>query len=614
MKRLRRYLPWATVAFFLFLLLLSLSAGITGFDPDNRWGTFRLASSLFGAAGLIGIACLQLIRNLDERALSKPHAIARTQPESETRLPSSQAESVSPSSSVPPPAMRNRRLTTLAVVAFTVALVGVTYVGLVSAWHWTEWPPTTTGYASLAAAFTQGRTYIEDDFTDVDVNLSYFEGRIYMYWGPVPAVVLAVLRMLGVPEIGDEVVGFVAICFIFLFSSLIVLRLRRVYFQRLPLWLLITGLVTVATIHPMLWFQNSPGLMTAAIACGQAFLVGGVYFLARALTHKSASALGFAAAGTLWALAITSRPTTAVPVTVLVLGAGFLSARRAAMLDSNRDLPLNLLSMLAPLLIVLGLYGWYNEIRFDSPFETGWRYQIYNATRFGYPFDTKHPQIPGIDRNNQEPKGSPFGLDYLVPNTFYHFLAPVRPISTFPYLRAVYDEYPLFSQLLRRLSVPATYVVEDAAGLVFAAPALLFALTFARKLLYQELPRCSPADSAVIAVAGGATIDQGALGALILLSGLAGIIPVILLFFSTTRYEMDFVPLLAIVAVLGMWRLHEDTRPLPIQSRLATCSIVLVMTVGTLVSFLLAASGSASRLDDLNPDLLLFLVNSLPQW
>ena len=86
------------------------------------------------------------------------------------------------------------------------------------------------------------------------------------------------------------------------------------------------------------------------------------------------------------------------------------------------------------------------------------------------------------------------------------------------------------------------------------------------------------------------------------------------LFYSTTRYELDFVPLLAIVAVQGMWRLYEDTRPYPIQSRLAAGGILLIVTAGTLVSLLLAVSGAGSNFDDLNPGLFSFLVNLLPHW
>ena len=613
MSYLRRFLPWVTLAFFSFLVVLSLSAGLTGADPDLRWGLLRRAVFVLGAAGLLGAACLQLIRGLDRRAISKTHVPEGTEPELEARSADSQAKAVAIERLPPSSAGPHRRWIALAAGAFTVAIIGITYVGLESVWRWTQWPPTTTYYAMLGEAFTQGKTYLpiepapglsssQNPYEGWPgkggiVNLSYYQGRYYMYWGPAPALALAILKILGAPTLGDDVVVFSAISFIFLFSSLIAFRLKRVYFGRLPLWLMIAGLVIVGTIHPMLWFQNSPGLLTAAIASGQAFLVGGVYFMVRVLTDASAGARNYAAAGALWGMAMTSRLTTVAAVIVLVLGVTILSLKRAAPIHRHKTRVVNLVSLLAPLMLMLGLYGWYNAIRFDSPFETGLRYQF-----------------AAIDTNDQIARGTLFSLRYLVPNSFYYLLAPIRPISNFPYLRAVYYEYAPFNQFLTRLGVPADYDVEDATGLVFAAPSLLFAITFARKWLYDEMPRQSWNASPVIRAADSTPIHQGALGGLLLLSGLAGVLPAILFFHSTTRYEMDFVPLFAIVAVLGMWRFYEDTRPVPIQSRLATGAIILTVTAATLVSFLLAASGAGSRFDDVNPRLLSFLVNFLPHW
>lgn len=613
MTYLRRLLPWMTTAFFLFLVVLSLTAGFTGADPDMRWGLLRSAVLVIGSAGLLGAACLHLIRALDRRILSKRLLSQVT--ESKLRIQSlpSQTHGASVEPLVLPAARRRRRSVALAAVILTVTFIGVTYVGLVGVWRWTQWPASDTYYNMLADAFVHGKTYLpiepapeltksQNPYRDWAGkggigNLSYYKGKYYMYWGPAPAVLLAILRIAGAPTIGDDVVTLAAVSFIFLFSSLVVFRLKRVYFEGLPLWLMIAGLVIVGTIYPMLWFQNSPGLLTAAIASGQAFLVAGVYFLVRALTDTNTGRGNYAAAGALWGMAMTSRLTTAGPVTLLVLGVTICLWIRGGKTHSKRTEFFNLLSLFAPLALILGLYGWYNALRFDSPLETGWLYALVG----------KNPK-------GQLARGTLFSWRYLVPNTFYYLLAPIRPISRFPYVRAVYYAYTPFNQFLPRLGVPADYEVEDAAGLVFAAPTLVFALTFARKWLYGEIPRLSSNTSPVTGAGGSISIDQGPLGSILLLSGLAGALPVLLYFHSTTRYQMDFVPLLAIVAVLGIWRLHRDTRLLPIQSRLATAAIILIVTSATLASFLLGVSGAGSRFDDVNPGLLSFLVNLLPHW
>ncbi|TFH46784.1 MAG: hypothetical protein E4H01_09375 [Lysobacterales bacterium] len=617
MFNFRRILPWVSIAFSPLLVFLTLSAGLIGVDPDMRWGLFRRALFLLGAVGLLGTTCLQWIRVLDQRLISRSDELEGTEPALESRPKSSQMEIVSIKSSMSPHSKPLQRWIALAAVTFTVVVIGITYVGLKSGWRFTQRPATNGYYGMLGEAFTQGKTYLPIDpdpglanlrnpyspaarsgLNVYDGNLTYYQGKYYIYWGPAPALILAILKILGAPPFGDDVVSFIAVSVISLVSSLIIFRLKSIYFKGLPLWLMVAGLVVVATIHPMLWSQNSAGILSAAIASGQAFLLGGVYFMINALTKANARTTNCAAAGALWALAMASRLTIVTSVIVLLMGVTIILFRRIRQTHTYKIEVVNMLSLLAAFGLILGLLGWYNQIRFGSPFETGFRYTL-----------------AAEDKNVQLASGTLFSVRYLVPNTLNYLFAPIRLIPKFPYLRAVYSAgYAPFNALLPRLGVPADYTVEDANGLVFAAPALLFALIFARKWLYDEITRVSGNDSPVIKATDRAITDQGPLGSLLLFSGLAGALPVFLIFHSTTRYEMDFVPLLAIVAVLGMWRLYEDTRPYPIQSRLATGAILLFVIAGTLVSLLLAVSGAGSNFDDLNPSLFSFLVNFFPHW
>ena len=480
---------------FAFLTVLSLTAGLTGADPDGRWGLLRRAVFLVGITGLLGTACLRLIRVLDRRLMARGQLPGETERELGVAPRSHRPEAVSADPMIPSPAGPHRRWIGLTAGAGTVAVIVITYVGLVSVWHWTWWPPTTTYYGMLGEAVTQGKTYLPIEpapgLADLQnpyargawaqgnglANHSYYQGKYYLYWGPAPAVALAVVRMLGAPTPGDQVVVFAAISLMFLFSSLVVIHLRRLYFRGVPLWLTIAGLLIVATVHPMLWFQNSPSILTAAIAGGQVFLLGGVYFMVRALTNRQAGAWKYAAAGTLWGLAVASRVTSVASVTVLVLGVAMVAFRRSGPVRGRRTVAVNLASLLTSLGLVLGLYGWYNQIRFGSPIEFGARYAF---TEF--------------DIGAELERGTVFNLRYLVPNTLYYLLAPVRLISRFPFLRPVYYEYPLFTQLLTKVGVPAEHRVEDATRLVFAAPALLFALTFARKWFYGGVPSVSRED------------------------------------------------------------------------------------------------------------------------
>jgi hypothetical protein len=469
----------------------------------------------------------------------------------------------------------------------------------------------------LADAFDHGKTYlpIEPDprlaalsnpyspaarsgLDIYDGNLTYFMGRYYMYWGAPPGAVLAVLRLVGVPPVGDREISFVAICLVFLFSAAILLRLKAIYYRQLPTWLLVLGLVLVGTIHPMLWLQSSGDLLSAAISSGQAFLIGGVFFELVSLTGEGRSPTGHIAAGLFWGLAIASRFTLATSVAVLLAAVAIFELRRTQTTGRGKIELVNLLYLLVTFGFVLCALGWYNATRFGNPIETGFRFTL-----------------TADDKNAMLSHGTLFSIRYILPNILNYALAPVRPLAHFPYFRAVYAPgFRTFNQLLPSFGVPSRYVVEDASGLVFAAPAILFAFVFFRKAIYGEIPFSMERDAASQEGAAFSGVKQAGLGLTLLLSGIAAALPILAFYFSVTRYQMDFVPLLAIVSVLGMWQAHQSARSFPIQSRIVPAAILLLVTTGTIISLCLALSGAASNLDDLNPVLYGFLTHFLPHW
>ncbi|NIR27173.1 MAG: hypothetical protein GWN77_09475 [Gammaproteobacteria bacterium] len=236
--------------------------------------------------------------------------------------------------------------------------------------------------------------------------------------------------------------------------------------------------------------------------------------------------------------------------------------------------------------------------------------------RFGNPFNTGFVyQFVEFDKRAELARGTLFSLRYLIPNALYYLLAPIRVFSRFPYVRPVYYQHPLFERILANFDLlPSKYRVEDAVGLIFAAPTLLYGLVLARKWLMGEIPVRFQHDEGGPDSAGIPMVSEGTLGILMMFAGMAAAVPDVLYQWSVTRYQLDFVPLLTLVAILGLWRSYSDTRPFPIGSRLAKATILLIVTMGTLVSLLLAVSGAGSNFDDLNPELLSRLIELLPHW
>ena len=628
-NRASRLLSWAVPMGFLLVVVLDLLAGILGLDPGMKWGLVRRGVLWLGAVGFIVEGGRLLVARLDGWLISKDHRLleqgrtddsrrARTlagEPVRNASPPDNQHDS---SFLATPRESKDSRLSRGLIVAtgLTFAMVCFLYVGLVSVWHFTSWPRTTQDYWMLAEAFADGKTYLslqppaelaglenpysaeQRDGIPAISDLSYFHGKYYLYWGPAPALALAGLAKLGMQPVGDEVVVFVSVLVIFLFSALCLMQLRAVYFSKIPDWLLILGIVGIAICFPMPWVLNSPRIYAAAIAAAQAFLLAGLFFAIRGLGQPPRSAVSYAFSGFFLALALTTRPTVILSVLALLAGTYLLGIATKGSHKPLRDRARGVFALLGPFTFVLILYALYNFARFQNPFATGFQYQL-----------TKW------DKAAQLAQGTLFTARFIVPNLLYYFFAPVHLVSSFPYVRPLYGLYEPFQEFLTRFNVPALFSAEANSGLVFAMPSLIFVAEFARASL-SRLLRNRPSESMPSFGSNHAKayppLEQ--VGALLTVAGVLGAVPVFLYGYPTSRYLLDFTPILAVVMVLGIWLCYVETRPFPIQGRIAILLIVGLVGFSIVISFLIGLSGVASRFDDLNPQLFYFLKNILPHW
>lgn len=595
-SKLRTITGWTIPAAFIALVLLSLFGGILGIDPDMKWGPIRIGLLFIGAAGILVVGLLRAIAVIDERIMSRDRKVYMAHLASESVVPSGD-----PVTSGRPP--------WIAIVLVALVL-GVVYVGLVSVWHWTNWPPATNYYGMLGDAFVHGKTYLplapppelaklSDPYSSearkglsVIGDLSYYQGKYYLYWGPAPAAALAGLELLGFPPMGDQMVVFGAVCLTFIFGALTILRLWRFFAPKIPGWLLVAGIVVFGTVHPMLWTLNSPSIYTASNAAGQAFLIGGVFFITVASTGLSGKSLNLALAGVFWGLAIATRLTTGAAVVVLLFGAILLIGARAWRMQDWRQAATQLLALGLPFAVVMLLYGYYNFVRFGNFLEPGFRFQLTEANKS---VQFAHDQL--------------FSLRFLIPNSLYHFFAPLQLRSHFPFLRPVYGEYLPFSQFIKRLGIVPGPRIGAITGLVFAAPTLALNVPLLSRLVSTAGPTgIASVPAADTSSRQGFIVHLGHIGLAFFLAGVASGLPVLTYTYAASRYDLDFVPLLALSSVIGMWYLYEDSRPYPLRSKLAVLLIVALVATSTAISFVLALSGAGSRFDDLNPSVYRFLV------
>ena len=186
-------------------------------------------------------------------------------------------------------------------IYFLASLLGLLvialYVWFATVGYWTKWPETTNYYDLQATAFRHGQLALQlkpdpallamPDPYDVQARraqpgLSYlfdgffYQGKYYLYWGPVPAVILALIKFIQPVAIGDQFLVFVYVSGLFIFQSLLVLFIWRRFFQNLPPWTILLGIALVGLASPLTWLINQPEIYEASIAAGQYLLVGGL--------------------------------------------------------------------------------------------------------------------------------------------------------------------------------------------------------------------------------------------------------------------------------------------------------------------------------------------------
>lgn len=573
---------------FLALFGLALGANRIGLDEGPAgWGVYRKTFFFIGASGLLFSLLLMVSEKIEKKIL---HRCETSGDELKQKRASSNAGS---------------KKTPLIASLGLILAVEILYVGFISVWNWDHWPSTTRFYGLLGEAFIQGKTDLpiepspllanldnpyltsERDGIPVETDLSYYNQKYYMYWGPAPALVAALAILLTGQIPGDELIIFLSISAAFFFSFRIIQSLKKRFFPSVPGWLFTLSILSIAASFPFLWILNSPDIYGAAIASGQAFLLGGLYFALPVLGGYPSPRWRTFLAGVFWIFAIGSRLILAVPVAALLLGIciQLLLQTRAS---GNGSKAISTLAVLAlPMLAgSIGL-GLYNYARFGNFLETGLRYSL-------------NPHDLWLNL----PKGVVFNPRYFLSNLLYYFFAPIRAVASFPFLKPIWGPIDRFARLLAPMGVPSIYTIENSAGLLFTTPTLLFAGYLIKDLVKglnfgalkrKILPEPDPGQD----FNANARFTLG----FILLAGIAASLPILTYFYVSCRYTLDFMPLLNIFIVAGMWQLFRVYNPFPIRRWLIHILIltVVISTVG--VGLLLALTGAQDRFDDFNPGL-----------
>jgi hypothetical protein len=486
-------------------------------------------------------------------------------------------------------------------LAAAFAIIEIAYVFFVSAGRFTHWPTTLSFLDDQAEGFRAGHLHFAiepaaallakgNPFDPAWRSLWYWDaslynGHYYLYWGPVPALLLAgfktVFRVRA--HIGDQDVVFVLASLQALAGLVLIDRVQRRLFPELPAVLVVLAVAVFAFANPTPYNLARGAVYEAAIIGGHAFLIAGLVFAFDALSALGRQRSRLALAGTCWLLAVGCRASIAPAVALLVALTCWLVAPRGASRWRLRAVALRWL--VTPIAAGVALLLTYNKLRFDAWLDFGRHYQL-TWIAFG---------------------SSP---TYLPANVWSYAFRPGALRCTFPYLFSIPDMGA--RALPGWLHTAGGYIVyEPVVGWLLAVPwawlAPATALFGARRLVALRGRNADGGASGVgpdVAREVALDVSLTWLAAATAIAAAGTFLVPLTLFWATMRFLGDATPALTLAGTLGWWLWHSRVRERPSARRLVTAAAVVLAlaTVGAGVA--LGFAGQYGHFRQHNPALL----------
>jgi tetratricopeptide (TPR) repeat protein len=349
------------------------------------------------------------------------------------------------------------------------------------------------------------------------LDLSYYKGRVFLYFGVTPALLLfwpyAVLtgRYLFHRE---AVTIFCAIGF--LVSVGLSRALWRRYFAEASVWAVAACALALGLATGLPGLLSQPDVYEVAISCGYMLTMVALAGVWCALHETERKGRWLVMASVAYGLAVGARPSLLFGAVILLVPV--VQAWRERLVASTRHERRRVGGLLAAamgpiMLIGLGLML-YNARRFDSPFEFGQHYIL----------------------AGEPPRRQYFSLGYLWFNLRVYFLGPARFSAHFPFVQGAAAP-----------ALPAGYSqFRNPFGILTNIPVVWLALAVPLAWRGQPGQAGSILRWFVMAVALVFVMSALTLG---LFRG------------ASFRYEVDFLPalvLLAVVGILGLERALVD--------------------------------------------------------
>jgi len=406
-------------------------------------------------------------------------------------------------------------------------------------------------------------------------DLSFYKGKYYIYWGYVPALVIAAGKLAGYRAMTDAHVTFLFQLVRVLAASVLMLEVLRRCSPVQHTALFIAGVLATAWAAPFPYALGRAAVYEAAITGGQSFVAVGLLLLflaANEPTERWRMRL-IVSGGVSFGAALCCR-LVLLPALLAVAAVSWWLMRRGP--EGGVAGQKLALSLFGPLLAALVSLGVYNYVRFESPFEFGLSYIR------TYPF----------------PKQT-MSTIYLKANLWNYFVRPPAVVGTFPFVKAPWDAYKTTPPPLPQ---PRGYMNrEPVIGLVQGVPVALFSVLGVWHAWRRRRDMLS------IARAAADQREESALSWLILSAGVFALVSLLtmsLYYACTMRYIADFLPAMLLAAFLGVF-LQVRQGP---AARAITAAFCVLAGITCVVGWLLWTDSYIDLLRSRNPAMHAYLV------
>lgn len=353
-----------------------------------------------------------------------------------------------------------------------ILIISLSYaVWFVSYGEFPEFNPLYNHFSELGQAFLKGQVYLlqepspelrnladPHDAVGSDIpflwDASYYQGKYYVYWGPVPATYYMIWTAITHKSAPDQLGILLPFAGIGITWTIFLYLLRKHYFPNAPL--LSIGLFTIiATLNPpFLQLLSRPMVYEISILSGQFFLLLSIFFIFLFILKRARWLLFIS--GIMMGLAILSRYNLLISVVIEVLFVAsflwFSRKDRKIVIWKQKHLCLTFLSLVIPLFLSSIFLFWYNSVRFDNPFETGIRYQLTNP-------------VPGSRY---------YAPQFIATNAYLYLFKPVSWTLTFPFVKV--EPFDLNSLPAWAAAKPGKQFDPDFFGLLHSSPVFGFGI------------------------------------------------------------------------------------------------------------------------------------------